>query len=223
MAILDGQRTTTMANYSVFIARISFYQRTFSVRMDRNCVSSWTKSNIAIQHDVIFRVYNDMIFHVYDITYKGKSITFLHYTWCMFIYVRLFMYAVAKIHTFTCEFISSLYVKDTSNISFIYKRPTARYGELSLIARFIGPTWGLSGADRTQVGPVLAPWTLLSGTKRSERVSETYIAGRVKISDMSLWSLTFSPYQMWNMTDTSISSNSITNIGNVIELRCHAC
>ena len=33
----------------------------------------------------------------------------------------------------------------------------------SLIARFLGPTWGPSGADRTQVGPMLAPWTLLSG------------------------------------------------------------
>ena len=31
------------------------------------------------------------------------------------------------------------------------------------IARFMGPTWGPSGADRTQVGPMLAPWTLLSG------------------------------------------------------------
>ena len=33
----------------------------------------------------------------------------------------------------------------------------------SLIARFMGRTWGPSGADRTQVGPMLAPWTLLSG------------------------------------------------------------
>ena len=31
----------------------------------------------------------------------------------------------------------------------------------TLIARFMGPTWGPSGADRTQVGPMLAPWTLL--------------------------------------------------------------
>ena len=30
-------------------------------------------------------------------------------------------------------------------------------------ARFMGPTWGPSGTDRTQVGPMLAPWTLLSG------------------------------------------------------------
>ena len=31
----------------------------------------------------------------------------------------------------------------------------------SMIARFMGPTWGPSGATRTQVGP--NPWTLLSG------------------------------------------------------------
>ena len=31
-----------------------------------------------------------------------------------------------------------------------------------LKARFMGPTWGPSGADRTQVGTMLAPWTLLS-------------------------------------------------------------
>ena len=34
---------------------------------------------------------------------------------------------------------------------------------VTLIARFMGPTWGPSGTDRTQVGPMLAPWTLLSG------------------------------------------------------------
>ena len=33
-----------------------------------------------------------------------------------------------------------------------------------LIARFMGPTWGPSGADMTQVGPRWAPWTLLSGS-----------------------------------------------------------
>ena len=31
------------------------------------------------------------------------------------------------------------------------------------IARFMGPTWGPSGADRAQVGPMLASWNLLSG------------------------------------------------------------
>ena len=33
----------------------------------------------------------------------------------------------------------------------------------TLLARFMGPTWGPPGDDRTQVGPMLVPWTLLSG------------------------------------------------------------
>ena len=33
----------------------------------------------------------------------------------------------------------------------------------TLIARFMGPTWGPPGSDRTQVGPMEATWTLLSG------------------------------------------------------------
>ena len=33
----------------------------------------------------------------------------------------------------------------------------------SLIASFMGPTWVPSGADRTQLGPMLIPWNLLSG------------------------------------------------------------
>ena len=33
----------------------------------------------------------------------------------------------------------------------------------SQIARFIGPTWGPHGSCRPEMGPMLAPWTLLSG------------------------------------------------------------
>ena len=31
------------------------------------------------------------------------------------------------------------------------------------IAKFMGPTWGPSGSCRSQMGPMLASWTLLSG------------------------------------------------------------
>ena len=34
---------------------------------------------------------------------------------------------------------------------------------ITLITRFMGPTWGPSGADRTQLGPMWATWNLLSG------------------------------------------------------------
>ena len=33
----------------------------------------------------------------------------------------------------------------------------------SQITRFMGPTWGPPGSCRPQMGPILAPWTLLSG------------------------------------------------------------
>ena len=38
-----------------------------------------------------------------------------------------------------------------------------QYDSVILIARFMGLIWGPPGAERTQVGPMLAPWTLLSG------------------------------------------------------------
>ena len=41
----------------------------------------------------------------------------------------------------------------------------------SLIGRFMGPTWGPSGADRSQVGPMGAQWTLLSGMTWTEHQS----------------------------------------------------
>ena len=44
---------------------------------------------------------------------------------------------------------------------------------LPLIARFMGPTWGPSGADRTQVGPILSPWILQSGTTTMWRCRKT--------------------------------------------------
>ena len=36
--------------------------------------------------------------------------------------------------------------------------------EEPLIAKLTGPPWGPSGADRTQMGPMVVTWTLLSGT-----------------------------------------------------------
>ena len=43
-------------------------------------------------------------------------------------------------------------------------KTTDQSGERLLVfARFMGPTWGPPGADRTQVGPMLAPWILLCG------------------------------------------------------------
>ena len=36
----------------------------------------------------------------------------------------------------------------------------------SQIAKFMGPTWGPPGSCRPQMGPTLAPWTLISGVSQ---------------------------------------------------------
>ena len=48
------------------------------------------------------------------------------------------------------------YIETLVVICPIIKRPE--------IAKFMGPTWGPPGSCRPQVGPMLAPWTLLSGS-----------------------------------------------------------
>ena len=53
----------------------------------------------------------------------------------------------------------------------------------SLIARFMGPTLGPSGADRTQEGPLLAPRTLLSGIIHTE----VNRSGIINLSDGYSW------------------------------------
>ena len=41
----------------------------------------------------------------------------------------------------------------------------------SQIAKFMGPTWGPPGSCRPQMGPMLAPWTLLCGLVSSRNTS----------------------------------------------------
>ena len=51
----------------------------------------------------------------------------------------------------------------TDSLALPVKLPSGKSGRTPN-SKVHGPTWGPSGADRTQVGPMLAPWTLLSGT-----------------------------------------------------------
>ena len=52
-------------------------------------------------------------------------------------------------------------------MSHYHIRPADNFHDLvfapAQIARFMGPTWGPPGSRRPQMGPMLSPWTLLSG------------------------------------------------------------
>ena len=56
----------------------------------------------------------------------------------------------------------------------------------SHITKFMGPTWCPPGSCRPQMGPMWAPWTLLSGCMRSscrhQQIYRKYRSGRIKFS-----------------------------------------
>ena len=62
-----------------------------------------------------------------------------------------------------------LYFEKRTQFSKSYmlsKNSTYKYNDdqlISQIANFMGPMWGPPGSCRPQMGPMLAPWTLLSG------------------------------------------------------------
>ena len=91
---------------------------------------------------------------------KSFHILCMRVWWCCMQYHVIFSFLIMASHSisrYCMEYNSDRNVKHKSNVELI-DTPF-----LTLIARFMGPTWGPSGADRPQVGPMLAPWTLLSG------------------------------------------------------------
>ena len=74
-----------------------------------------------------------------------------------------------------------------------------------LIARFMGPTWGPSGADRTQVGPMLAPWTLLSGIVLRE------VEHKLHLNSQQLTSISYPTWACYGKFVRSILKNSDKN------------
>ena len=73
----------------------------------------------------------------------------------------------------------------------------------------MGPTWGPSGADRTQVGTMLAQWTLLSGdmlekhtTKSKRKFSLPFSS--IKCKGIMTWKY-FLPFEKWAIGHQRIS------------------
>ena len=76
----------------------------------------------------------------------------------------LFIYHPSPIITSRVDSVILCAFKFSYSISYLaWWWPTTIGVKPTPIARCLGSTWGPSGADRTQVGPMLAPWTLLSG------------------------------------------------------------
>ena len=53
---------------------------------------------------------------------------------------------------------------------------------MTQITKFMGPTWGPPGSCRPQMGPMLAPWTLLSGEVYCPACRTTLVATRFRVA-----------------------------------------
>ena len=57
------------------------------------------------------------------------------------------------------------------------------------IAKFMGPTWGPPGSSRPQMGPMLAPWTLLPGLYNCWRTPIQFSYQPCSVASEPLWEL----------------------------------
>ena len=88
--------------------------------------------------------------------------------------------------------------------------------DMSLIARFIGPTWCPSGADRTRVGPMLVQWTLLSGVAYLCLIKSPWYGRTLSLSQLQLrfcanpwpWMNNYSPWA-YTSSDNNVKIGSI--------------
>ena len=71
---------------------------------------------------------------------------------------------MANINQTYCSFmLGSTVVRKPLKWEVCFVWTTNVISSITQIAKFMGPTWGPPGSCRPQMGPMLAPWTLLSG------------------------------------------------------------
>ena len=94
--------------------------------------------------------------------------------------------------------------------------------ETPLKKRYMGPTWGPPGADRTQVGPMLAPWILLSGTcittmlTHGGRVTHIYVSKLTIISSDNGLSPGWHQAIIWTNAGIWLIRTSWTNFSEIL-------
>ena len=116
--------------------------------------------------------------------WTSSDVIWRYGTWWTSVYVMGWCLMAPSCYLYQCWLISSIHLRVTSqevgmrdgrracgrlvhtltlqNI-YLWNRLTACQWGPTQITKFMGPTWGPPGSCRSQMGPMLAPWTLLSG------------------------------------------------------------
>ena len=100
--------------------------------------------------------------------------------------------------------------------------------EHTQIARFMGPTWGTPGSCRPQMGPILAPWTLLSGYAHLKWVIIAPVAccllgASPWLQCLLIVSWTFGNSKIWNKIHVQWSSFNKVHLNMSSAKRCPFC
>ena len=86
-------------------------------------------------------------------------------------------YKQCNIHTICFALLSCDYIGALGRATWITHirgcRLNRSWAVVSQRSKFMGPTWGPPGSCRPQMGPMLAPWTLLSGYGYSRAINVT--------------------------------------------------
>ena len=113
---------------------------------------------------LVFKLWN----YLYDLNHENRNVVFNIYL----IYIsKTYHYLVKSSPRWLelGEYVMEIILIETWCLEWVNAITSAPVFDVSpLISRYMGPSWGPSGADRTQVGPMLTPWTLLSGTFRRQ-------------------------------------------------------
>ena len=80
------------------------------------------------------------------------------------VHYQLFVFHLSRILRFVCFYTLHWFIQEHFYVSwYLIQCPI-----WPQITKFMGPTWGPPGSCRPQLGPMLAPWTLLPGTFRPQ-------------------------------------------------------
>ena len=157
MGIVIPGKTVFLIETAPWSLVLRMYKYQILYTSHNNNVSKWfsvtiCRMNLLCTYHVFFG--NKRTAHIYSIS---NSKTSWHLRWAYILCViTSFEKSVLRGIPFTYAIISwHIFIMDQRNRKSVTRR--------TQIVRFMWPTWDPPGADRTQMGPMLAPWTLLSG------------------------------------------------------------
>ena len=117
----------------------------------QNCTICWASRG------QIYLIWNDRVFFMTRLETECWS----SHAWCAWCHMRSTKFQLIESHSYKYITVTTIWIECCISRAE------------SQISKFMGPTWGPPGSFRPQMGPMLAPWTLLSGmvTKRKDKTS----------------------------------------------------